>query len=171
MKYLKPNNDYRFDLDFALMGWQIEASKPNPKFPDLAREQPSIDLLNQILRSKVEMKSHNQTLRTGNLFIEWEIDNKGNGKFVPSGLSKSEAGFWFLNIGDMGLFLSDEFLKWMFENKEKLELETKTNHKTAEDHIGHGLIVPFWKLVLLQIDYQSHLTQVRIREIMLNKNT
>jgi hypothetical protein len=171
MNYLKTNNDYRYDIDAAQMEYQIEPSAPNPRFPDLAREQPSIDLFNKILRSKIEMKSHNQTLKTGNLFIEYEIDNKGNGKFVPSGLSKSEADMWFLNIGDMAIFLSDEFLKWMFTNKEKLELETKTNEKTADDHIGHGLIIPFWRILELQIDYQSHLTIKRIRQLYISKNT
>lgn len=171
MNYLETNDDYKYDVDTAQMEYQIKPSPPNPRFPDLAREQPSIDLFNKILSSKIEMKSHNQTLKTGNLFIEYMIDNKGDGVLVPSGLSKTEANLWFLNIGDMAIFLSYEFLMWMFNNKERLELETKTNQKTAEDHIGHGLIIPFWRLVLLQIDYQTYLTQKRIKELMFNKNT
>jgi hypothetical protein len=175
MKYLKTNDDYKYDVDLSQMNYQIEPSAPNPRFPDLAREQPSIDLLNRILSSKVEMKSHNQTLKTGNLFIEWQIDNKGDGVLVPSGLSKSEAGIWFLNIGDMALTLTDEFLKWIFTHRDKYEIETKTNEKTADDHIGHGLIIPWQRTLELQIIYQSELTAAatikRVRELMFNKNT
>jgi hypothetical protein len=173
MNYLETNDDYRFDVDFNQLNVQIKPSPPNPKFPDFAREQPSIDLLNQILKSKIEMKSHMQTLKTGNLFIEYQIDNRGDGVLVPSGLSKSEAGMWFLNIGDMGLFLTDEFLKWIFNNKERLEIETKTNEKTADDHIGHGIIIPFWRILELQIEYnqikETAATQKRIRELMFSK--
>lgn len=171
--YIEPNDDYTHDIDFGKLNIQIKPSPINPNFPDFAREQPSIDLLNQILRSKTEMKSHMQTLRTGNLFIEYQIDNKGNGVVVPSGLSKSEADMWFLNIGDMGLFLTNEFLKWIFNNKEKLEIETKTNERTADNHIGHGMIIPFWRLLELQIDYnqikETAEIQKRIRELMLSK--
>jgi hypothetical protein len=114
-------------------------------------------------------------LKTGNLFIEYQIDNKGDGVLVPSGLSKSEANFWFLNIGDMGLFLSDDFLQWIFKHQDKLQIETKTNEKTAVDHIGHGLIIPFNRILELQIDYYRQIeaaaVQLRLRELNLRKNT
>jgi len=173
MPYLETNNDHRFDVDFNQMGYQIKINPPNPNFPDLARENPSIESLNELLRSKIEMKSHQQTLKTGNLFIEYQIDNKGNGVLVPSGLSKTEAHEWFLNIGDMKLFLTVTFLKWIYNNKERLQIETKTNEKTADDHIGHGMIIPFWRVLLLQIEYDNEkttaATQKRIKELMNNK--
>jgi hypothetical protein len=167
---LKMNDDYRYDVDMAQMDWQVEDSNPFS-----TRELPSINLFNLIIKGKIEMKSHMQTLKTGNLFIEYQIDNKGDGVLVPSGLSKSEANFWFLNIGDMGLFLSDEFLQWIFKHQDRLEIETKTNEKTADDHIGHGLIIPFYRILELQIEYYQQIeaaaTQKRVRELMFSNNT
>lgn len=167
---LKMNDDYRFDVDMSQMDAQVEDINPFS-----TRELPSINLFNAIIRGKIEMKSHMQTLKTGNLFIEYQIDNRGDGVIVQSGLSKSEADFWFFNIGDMGLFLSGNFLIWIFNNKEKYEIETKTNEKTADDHIGHGLIIPFIRILELQIEYYRQIeaaaTQKRVNELMFNKNT
>lgn len=167
---LKMNDDYRYDVDLSQLNAQVEDSNPFS-----TRELPSINLFNKILRSKLEMKSHMQTLKTGNLFIEFQIDNKGDGVLVPSGISTSEADMWFLNIGDMALFLTDEFLKWIFANQDKYELKPKTNEKTADDHIGHGLIIPFIRILELQIDYYRQIeaaaTRKRVNELIYNKNT
>lgn len=164
MRVLLMNDDHRFDVDMKQLQVKVEDNNP---FSD--RELPSINLFNAIISSKIEMKSHMQTLKTGNLFLEFEIDNRGNGVLDKSGLSTTEADFWFLNIGDMAIFLSYPFMKWMLDNRKRLKIEVKTNHKTAKDHIGHGLIIPMYRLMEIYMEYNNHLIKQRIAEVMKNK--
>lgn len=160
MKYIKMNGDNTHDFDFADAGVQIDSSTRFAK-----SEQPSIDLLNRILSSKIEMKSHMQTLNTTNLFIEFMIDNKGNGDLVPSGLNTTKAGMYFLNIDEMGLFLPVRFLKYLLKYKDKLGIEVRNNLRTADDHIGYGLIIPMEKLMQYYLKYHNAKSRKRTAEV------
>jgi hypothetical protein len=154
------NDNADFDINLALGKIQVDDTGLFSK-----AEQPSVNLLNQILDGKIEMKSHMQSLKTGNLFIEFEIDTKGNGIKVPSGLALTKADFYFLNIGDMALFLTVHFLKYLLKHKDVLELEVKDNGKTADDHIGYGLLIPMYRLMEVYMVYNQHLITQRVKQI------
>ena len=175
MKYLEPNHDYTHDVDLAKMGYQIKLTEALEWFPDLIKENESIEALNEILRSKIEMKNDSQILKTGNLFIEYKIDNRGDGVLEISGISKTEANEYFFNIGPIRLFLQVPFLKWLYINMERLELETKTNEKSQLNRIGYGMIIPFYKLMEFAIEYQNILETAaaikRVRELKFNKKS
>jgi len=166
MKYIQMNDNKYYDVDLAKLEMQIDT---NTKFSET--EMPSLLLLNRILESKIEMKSHMQTLKTGNLFIEFEIDNKGDGFLVPSGLSTTHSDFYFLNIDEMGLFLPVTFLKYAFTNRNnfKPKLDIKNNEKTADDHIGHGLIIPMYRLQEIYNSFVTFKEKLRLKELSAQK--
>jgi hypothetical protein len=174
MNYLETNDDYTHDVDFAKMNYQIRLTEPVEWFPDLVKENTSIERLNELLRSKIEMKNDSQILRTGNLFIEYKIDNKGDGILEISGLSRTEADEWFFNIGENKLFLTVNFLKWVYVNMERLEIETKANNNLL-NRIGYGMIIPFYRLMELMIEFENiketAATIKRVNEVMLKKKT
>lgn len=165
MKKIKMHDGKEFDIDMSTIGAVIDSSTKFHK-----TEQPSLDLLNRILTCKLEMKSHMQTLKTTNLFIEFMIDNKGDGELVQSGLNVTKADMYFLNIDEMGLFLPVRFLKWLLKYRDKLGIETKNNKRTADDHIGYGLIIPMWQLMDLYLKYHNAKTRKRLQQLDINKN-
>jgi hypothetical protein len=161
MKKIKLGKTGAYDIDTAQFGVQVDESS---RFSD--GELPSIRTFNRILNCKVEFKSHVQTNITGNLFIEFQIDNYGDGILKPSGISTSEADIWYLNISDdLQLTVSSDMLRWLLQNKEDLELEVKTNHKTAKDHIGYGLTIPMYRLMEVHMKYQYYKSTMRKNEI------
>ena len=167
MRYVNMNDNKYFDIDMEEAQVQIVKDVHSEK------ELPSVNLLNRILSNKIEMKSHVQTLKTKNLFIEFQVDSYGNGIKKPSGISVTQSDMYFLNIGEMGLFLPVSFLKFLMSNYEKLGLEIKDNQKTGKDNIADGLIIPMDMLMNLYLEYEKYrneeaLTRVR-RKLYPNK--
>ena len=160
MRIIPMHNNADFDVDMSLAEIKVDDTNLFSK-----AEQPSVNLFNSIIGGTIEMKSHLQTLKTGNLFIEYKIDTKGDGEFNLSGLSVTKADYWFLNIGEMGLFLSYNFLKYLYDYRDALKIDSNNNGKTAKDHIGYGLIIPMWRLMELYMCYNQHLIIQRIKEI------
>ena len=137
---IEMNDDYKFDIDLSQMNVQIDVTDLHSP-----AEKPSVDMLNSILSSKIEMKEHTKTLITHNLFIEYKIFK--NGQMLSSGLKLSEADYYFFNIHlEMGIFLSKRFLVFLFNKREAFNIETK-NVRNADNYIGYGLIVP-WNRIL-----------------------
>lgn len=164
MRYFDLGKTGAYDMNTSQFEVQINE---NSRFS--VGELPSIRAFNRILDCKIEFKSHVQTQKTGNLFIEFQIDNKGDDVLTASGLSTTEADLWFLNISEhLQLTISTEMLKWFFDNRVKLELEEKSNEKTADDHIGYGLIIPMWRLCELHNTYIQHLNEQRKNEVYRN---
>lgn len=130
------------EYDFTLKPFEIEFDL-NTAFHRM--ERPSMKLLQSIVSGKIEMKNHDKALYTSNLFIEFEVQKENNGVPVPSGLSTTEADFWFFNAGPMGLFLETDFLKFCFERRKRYKLDTKKNDYESRN-VGHGLIIPLNKL-------------------------
>jgi len=159
MKLIKMNNDKYFDVDLSLAEAQIDSTNPFSK-----KELPSINLLNNLLSSKVEMKNHNRTTQTGNLCIEYEIDVQGNGFKIQSGLSTTHADYYFLNIDEMGLFLPVEFLKFIYSNREKFEIKTEPS-KESKKYIGHSLLIPMYRLQELYNNYYNFKISLRLKKL------
>lgn len=157
---LKMNNDNSFDFDFATANIKIQDTNLFSK-----KELPSIKLLNEILQDRIEMKNHDKTMRTKNLYIEYEQDTNGNSIFRPSGIAVSKSGRYFFNIGGIGLFLKTDFLKWLYENKEELNLKLADNSKTGSDNITNAFLVPFKDILILQNKYKEYLIDLSFKNI------
>ena len=140
---IEQNNDERYDYDLGLEPKLID--RTNPFHP---MEEESSSILEKIINSKIEMKHHDSTMTTGNILIEFKIDKKGNGNFIPSGLSLTQSDYYFLNIGTAGLFLPAEFLKWVCRRHKRFKLKIKRNRR-QDSYIGKGFLIPMSQLPYL----------------------
>ena len=156
--YMNGNNSH--DFNFADANIQIQ-----DKNLFSTDELPSIHLLNKILRNRIEMKNHDKSCKTKNLYIEYEQDCNGNAIFKPSGIKVSQSEYYFFNIGDIGLFLNTEFLKWMYNNKEELGLLHADNKKTGKDNITNAFLVKWKDIVDLQNKYKNFEKEQSIKRV------
>lgn len=146
------NDNGAFDVPMYLLNAYVD---PASRFSD--GELPSINTLNAFLNCKLELKSMVQAINTGNLFIEFEIDNRGDGVITRSGISTTESDFYWCNItDDLIIIPSVPMLKWFVDNKEDLGLQVKSNASHATDHIGYGIIIPLSELMALHLKYQYY---------------
>ena len=155
MKYIPMNDNADWDVDMRLAEVQIAKQDVHSH-----KELPSVNLLNRILSTTIEMKSHVQTLKTGNLYIEFQQDTYGNRIMKPSGLYKTKADMWFFNIGEMGLFLSTAFFIWLMTCYQDFGLVVKDNVKTGKDNLTDGLIIPMPMVMDLYLAYEKHLQKI-----------
>jgi hypothetical protein len=144
------NNDEKFD--FSLREFKIKFPTDGVYHP---AELNAYEILQKIVDGKVEIKDHNKSMDTGNLFIEFKIDNKGDGKLVQSGLRTTEADYWLFNIGTGLIIVETNFLKHCFNNRKIFGLRTADNSKYETNHIGYGLLIPISRLTTLLKIYQD----------------
>lgn len=146
---IKQNTDDRFDFDLSQETRILDREGINDKM-----ELDSIDMLEQCLNSKVELKHHDATMTTNNLCIEYMIDKHGTGQYLPSGLSKTEAGHWVFNIGTAVLFLEVEFIKWVCRQHKRFNLKTKPP-RGAKKYISKNFLINFGAIPFLLGKYQE----------------
>lgn len=145
----KQNNDCKFDIDLAQNG-RNEISREG--MHSAAYESISIELLEKILNSKIEMKNNDTCMDTGNLFIEFEIQPRFSNEWQDSGIRTSEADYYFFNTGTAALFLELGFLKFCYEKRERFKIPITTNRMHVYggvDWIGRGMLLkmgnlPYW---------------------------
>lgn len=142
------NSDYDYDLQQA----GTTLSREGVFHP---MELDSIEVLEQILNGTIEMKHHDSAMTTGNLLIEYEIDKKNDGTFEPSGLSLTKAKYYFFNIGDAGLFLTVDSIKWMCRLHKRFKLRKAKNRDTSRGYVGRGFLIPLGQLPFLLGFYQQ----------------
>jgi hypothetical protein len=135
MKVITLGDDKRFDVDGSLFGVVLQETDLHD-----SAELSSIKCFNRILTGKTELKAEDKTLKT--LFIEYEIDQQGNGNFVPSGLSTTEAGTWRINIRRLVIEIDSQFLQFCYEHKDKFNFLIRPSKENK--WIGRGFCLPIW---------------------------
>jgi hypothetical protein len=146
---LEQNGDCKFDIDLA-QHERIEISRQG--MHSAAYETISINLLEKILNSKIEMKNNDTCMDTGNLFIEFEIQPKYSNDWQDSGIRTSECDYYFFNTGTGALFLELGFLKFCYDKRERFKIPITTNRIKVYggvDWIGKGMLlkmgnIPYW---------------------------
>jgi hypothetical protein len=147
---LEQNNDCKFDIDLAQHG-RIEISRQGMHSAEY--ESISIDLLEKILNGKIEMKSNDKCMDTGNLFIEYQIQPKYTNEWHDSGIRTSECDYYFFNTGTGALFLELGFLKFCYDKRERFKIPFDVTNDVrvygGVDYLGKGMLLkmgnlPFW---------------------------
>lgn len=110
---------------------------------DLLKGKEGEKYVKKILtEAAIEVKRDGNTIKTGNICIEFECRGK------PSGISVTKALFWCFIMGDRHvLMLSTDFLKWIIknnfgENKWMGDTDPKTGKKVAHARLVH------WKVIM-----------------------
>lgn len=137
-KEIKMNEDDKFDIDGANIGAILDENDFYHK-----KEKSGLKCFNRILSGTTELKSEDKTLKT--LFIEYEIDKQGNGTFQPSGINKTQAGTWRINIKRLVIELDTNFLKFCYENKERFQFLITESFE--DKYIGRGFCIPMSDLL------------------------
>lgn len=86
-----------------------------PRFDiDLKRgkvgEDKVLHILDSLTQSRVEVKTDYGVWKTGNLFIEFEKQNR-DGDWVPSGIEATEADYWAFAFRDGAIIVETERLR------------------------------------------------------------
>ncbi len=86
-----------------------------PRFDiDLKRgkvgEDKTLDIVDAINESRIEVKTDYGVWKTGNLYIEYEKQDR-KGDWVPSGIATTEADYWAFAFKDGAIFVETARLK------------------------------------------------------------
>jgi len=86
-----------------------------PRFDiDLKRgkvgEEKTLGIIDSITESRIEVKTDYGVWKTGNLYIEYEKQNR-DGDWVPSGIEKTEADYWAFAFKDGAIFVETSRLR------------------------------------------------------------
>ena len=116
-----------------------------PRFDiDLARgkvgEDKVIDVLSALHSGKVEVKTDYGSNYTGNLYIEFEKEDR-QGDWVPSGISTTEADVWAFAFSNGVIFVATEALK---ELCRELYRSNHIGHRPGNEHSAgsRGILLP-----------------------------
>lgn len=127
------NNDHRYDVDLSLAGVKVD---DNNLFS--TKERSSVDALNKVLSTTVELKSNDNAIY--NLFIEFNC-TKRDGITYPSGIATTEAHIWRINVGELVFEFPTHFLKWIYIKRAELGIkDSPIINKTDLDVTG--MLVP-----------------------------
>lgn len=137
-RIVKMNDDDKFDIDGANIGAILDEKDFFCK-----KEKSGLKCFNRILSGTTELKSEDKTEKT--LFIEYEIDKKGNGTFEPSGIQKTEAGTWRINIKRLVIEVDVNFLKFCYQHKERFNFLITPSFE--DKYIGRGFCIPMTDLL------------------------
>ena len=139
---LEQNNDCKFDIDLAQHG-RIEISRQG--MHSAQYESVSIELLERLLNAKVEMKSNDTGMKTGNIFVEYQIQPKYTNEWQDSGIRTSEADFYVLNMGSSLLCYELDFLKFCYDKRERFKIPYDVTNNVhvygGVDYLGKGMLL------------------------------
>lgn len=146
MNIIEMNDDYRYDVDL---------SKADIKVDDenlfSSRERSSVDALNKVLTTTVELKSCDNAKY--NLFIEYTC-TKRDGITYASGIATTEAHIWRVNVGELVFEFPTRFLKWIHNNRATLDIkESDIINKTDLD--VRGILLPASDILTLYNQYKN----------------
>jgi len=116
--------------------------------------------LDNLLQSTVEIKNHYSAIPFNSLFIEYKTFFKERDSNEDSGILTSKADMWLFQLDEISLFYPIEFLKWMYNNRNTLNLQD--GYSNDESHVATGLIVPFGLIIPL---YEQYVRQKRLKEL------
>lgn len=103
-------------------------------------ESHALAIIDGIQNGTVEVKTDERAADTGNLYVEFA--HKSRGKWVPSGIAKTQALYWcYVLYGDeLALFVPTDVLKEYAEKHRWVEMP-RGSHPTR------GYLVPFAALM------------------------
>ncbi len=140
------NDDYRYDVDLSQAGIKVDETNLFSK-----KEQSSVDALNKVLSTTVELKSCDNARY--NLFIEFNCTKKDNITYA-SGIASTEADIWRINVGELVFEFPTHFLKWIYNNRVELEIkESPIINKTDLDVMG--MLLPVCEILPLYTRYKQ----------------
>ncbi len=123
-----------------------------PRFDfDVRRGKVGEDLVGTILEGlvngSVEVKTDYGSTKTGNLYIEYEQENR-DGVWRPSGIATSEAEFWAFAFGGGAIFVRSETLRQVCrevyqEGPENIGFR----QGNADSNSTRGVKLPVWRLL------------------------
>jgi len=137
-KIIRMGEDKKFDVDGSKFGVLIDETGLHDK-----KEITSIRSFNRILSGKTELKAEDKTEKT--LFIEYEIDEEGNGIFKPSGLSTTQAGTWRINVKRLVFEFDTNFLSFCYEHMDTFKFLIRPSEENK--YIGRGFCIPVCDLL------------------------
>ena len=146
-KVIRMGEDKRFDVDGTKFGVILDETGLHDK-----KEGSSVRCMNRILSGKTELKAEDKTLKT--LFIEYEIDEEGNGTFKPSGLSTTEAGTWRINVKRLVFELDTNFLRFCYEHRETFKFLIRPSEE--DKWIGMGICIPVCDILNLHNMWEDY---------------
>ena len=152
MKVILNDNE---EFDFSLSEFEIKFPTDGVHHP---AELNAYKILQLFVDGKVEIKDHNKAMHTTNLFIEYKLDKRGDGKIEGTGLRTTKADFWLFNMGKSLIIVETNFLKFCFNNrKDKLFNLRTADNKYEKNHIGYGMLIPIAKLPYLLGKYEDYI--------------
>lgn len=156
------NDDYRYDVDLSQAGIKVDE---NNLFS--TKEKSSVNALNKVLSTTIELKSCDNARY--NLFIEFNCTKRDNITY-PSGIASTEADIWRINVGELVFEFPTHFLKWLYKNREELEIkESPIINKTDLDVTG--MLVPVADILPLYSKYKNsqEFLNKRLKELGIRK--
>ncbi len=172
MGYIQQNNDEKFDFDLSNMNKQININEA------FKNEQPSLEILNDFLNSKIEVKCQNTSIFTNNVYIEyqiskWDKETKKHKKFENSGILTSNSDYYVLTCYDMITVVPTAYLKYLYANKKRFSEEhgeelfsTKDSH-VEYNPIARGMVIkyPLFMQLYLQWLNTPNFVQYRLNKM------
>ncbi len=146
MNTIEMNDDYRFDVDLSKAGVKVD---DNNLFS--TKEKSSVDALNSVLSTTVELKSNDNAIY--NLFIEFNC-TKRDGITYPSGIATTEAQIWRINVGELVFEFPTHFLKWVHLNRVALEIKESPIVNVTDLQVT-GMLVPASDILNLYHQYKK----------------
>jgi hypothetical protein len=162
MNIIEMNDDYRYDVDLSQAGIKVDE---NNLFS--TKEKSSVNALNKVLSTTIELKSCDNARY--NLFIEFNCTKRDNITY-PSGIASTEADIWRINVGELVFEFPTHFLKWLYKNREELEIkESPIINKTDLDVTG--MLVPVADILPLYSKYKNsqEFLNKRLKELGIRK--
>lgn len=156
MKILNLNHDYRYDVDMSEA--QIQFNEDDT----ITTERISVRNWNMVISSRLEFKHDAGSIRTGNIYVEYEIEYKSNGDKKPSGLATTKSDYMLFDFEFSTLIINTFMLKHILNKKEyyidKYGVtirDTQNEKNRAEKNITHGLVIPLSSYFQIEFDYHS----------------
>ena len=140
------NDDYRFDIDLSKAGIKVD---DNNLFS--TKEKSSVDALNKVLSTTVELKSNDNAIY--NLFIEFDC-TKRDGITYPSGIATTEAHIWRVNVGELVYEFPTHFLKWLYLKRKELNIKDSPIVNVTDLQVT-GMLVPASDILNLYHQYRK----------------
>jgi hypothetical protein len=154
MNTIEMNDDYRYDVDLSKANVKV-----NEKNLFSSKEKSSVDALNKVLSTTIELKSCDNAKY--NLFIEYNCTKRDNVTY-PSGIASTEADIWRVNVGELVFEFPTHFLKFIYNNRERLGIkESPIKNKTDLDVMG--MLLPVGDILPLYAEYKNSQEYLRKR--------
>lgn len=146
MNIIEMNDDYRYDIDLSKAGIKVD---DNNLFS--TKEKSSVDALNKVLSTTVELKSNDNAIY--NLFIEFDC-TKRDGITYPSGIATTEAHIWRVNVGELVYEFPTHFLKWLYLKRKELNIKDSPIVNVTDLQVT-GMLVPASDILNLYHQYRK----------------